>query len=368
VTYERGRADVCFAEVARRHDTILSDVFRSVGRKRDAKMATLIKNTHKTGKVTWKCKVRRNGHPTRTRTFDTKADAEAWARLSEVEIDRRDAPIDRSADHTTLADILIRYRDNVCPTHRGAIHEIGRINIFLRHPASRLVMSKVTPAVMAAWRDDRMKTVSAGSILREMTLIRCAIRCARNDWGLEIKECPLARISKPKNPPARDRRISPEEEQALYEGCKRSRNPYLRPSIEFAIHTAMRQGEIVGLLWKNVDLERRIAKIEMTKSGRSRVVPLSTRAVEILKGLPRDTDRVFEGFSTKSVKHAFVRLTARLKFENLHFHDLRHEAISRLVERGLNLMEVAAISGHATLNMLKRYTHLKAEDIALKLG
>jgi integrase len=331
-------------------------------------MATFIKNTHKTGKVTWKCKVRRNGYPTRTATFETKADAEVWARKAEHEMDRSEAPINRSADQITLADILTRYRDEVCPTHRGGVHEIGRINIFLRHPASRLVMSKVTPAVMAAWRDERMKTVSAGSILREMSLIRCAIKCARNDWGLEIRECPLARISKPKNPPARDRRVTPEEEKTLYEGCKRSRNPYLRPSIEFAIHTAMRQGEIVGLLWRNVDLEKRIVKIEMTKNGKPRVVPLSTRAVEILRGLPQDTERVFEGFSTYSVKHAFVRLTERLKMEDLHFHDLRHEAISRLVERGLNLMEVAAISGHATLNMLKRYTHLKAEDIALKLG
>jgi integrase len=229
-------------------------------------------------------------------------------------------------------------------------------------------MDKITPAIMAAWRDERMKTVSAGSILREMTIIRCAIKRARNEWGIDLRECPLARVTKPKNPPARDRRISPEEEQMLYEGCKRSRNRYLRPSIEFAICTAMRQGEIVDLLWKNVDLEKRTAKLVLTKNGKPRIVPLSTRAVEILRSLPDDTERVFEGFSTYSVRHAFVRLTTRLNIDDLHFHDLRHEAVSRLVERGLNLMEVAAVSGHATLNMLKRYTHLRAEDIALKLG
>lgn len=106
----------------------------------------------------------------------------------------------------------------------------------------------------------------------------------------------------------------------------------------------------------------------MTKNGRSRVVPLSSRAIEIIQSLPQDTERVFQGFSTYSVKHAFVRLVARQRLHDLHFHDLRHEAISRLVERGLNIMEVAAVSGHQTMQMLKRYTHLRPEDIALRLG
>lgn len=175
-------------------------------------------------------------------------------------------------------------------------------------------------------------------------------------------------MTKPKERPPRERRISPEEETLLYEGCKTARSPYLRPAIEFALQTAMRRGEIVALEWRNVDFQKRTDRLSMTKNGRSRTVPLSHRAVEILFSLPRDIERIFAGFSTCSVRHAFVRLVARMKLDDLHFHDLRHETISRLVERGLNVMEVAAVSGHQTLQMLKRYTHLRAEDIALRLG
>lgn len=331
-------------------------------------MATLIKNTDKSGKVTWQVKIRRKGFPPRTMTFSSKAQAQEWARRIEADMDTASHPANNHAEHTTLGDILTRYREEVVPTHRGAKHEFQRINQLLREPMSRCTLAELTPGIIAHWRDARLRTVSPGSVLREMTILRSAIKRARNEWGIDLRECPLSRVTKPKDRPHRERRVSATEEALLYEGCRKARNPYLRPAIAFALETAMRQGEIVTLEWRNVDLIRRTARLPMTKNGRSRVVPLSTRAVEVLGTLPNDTERVFHGFSTYSVKHAFVRLVARVKLHDLHFHDLRHEAISRLVERGLNIMEVASISGHQTMQMLKRYTHLRAEDLAKKLG
>jgi len=331
-------------------------------------MATFIKNTDTAGKASWQAKIRRKGFPSQTRTFATKAQAQEWARSVETAMDRAEHPTSRVAEQTTLGQILARYRDEVAPTHRGGKHEAQRIGQLLRHPLAQNTMADLTPAKIAHWRDDRLRAVSASSVLREMTILRSAIKRARAEWGIALREHPMIHVAKPKDNPPRERRISHTEEALLYAGCQKARNPYLRPAIEFALETAMRQGEIVALEWRNIDWERRTARLPMTKNGRSRVVPLSSRAIEILRSLPTETERAFQGFSTYSVKHAFVRLVARQKLVDLHFHDLRHEAISRLVERGLNIMEVAAVSGHQTMQMLKRYTHLRPEDIALRLG
>jgi integrase len=131
----------------------------------------------------------------------------------------------------------------------------------------------------------------------------------------------------------------------------------------------MRQSELVGLKWKNIDFQRRTAFLPHTKNGESRSVPLSAEALNVLGNLPRSiSGDVFPGLTTTAVKKAFTRATRRAEIEDFHFHDLRHEATTRLFERGLNIMAVAAITGHKDLRMLQRYTHLKAEDLARKLG
>ena len=131
----------------------------------------------------------------------------------------------------------------------------------------------------------------------------------------------------------------------------------------------MRQGELIGLRWEHVDLARRIAHLPDTKNGEARTVPLSSTAVDVLRALPRSIHaEVFPGLTTEAVKRAFARARRRAGLEDLHFHDLRHEATTRLFERGLNIMEVATITGHKDLRMLRRYTHLKAEELARKLG
>jgi integrase len=130
----------------------------------------------------------------------------------------------------------------------------------------------------------------------------------------------------------------------------------------------MRQGEIVNLRWQHVDTKRRTAFLPDTKNGEARTVPLSTVVVDLLQALPRSiTGEVFPGVTTEAVKQAFIRATRRAKIEDFHFHDLRHEATTRLFERGLNIIEVSSITGHKDLQMLRRYTHLRAEDLAKKL-
>jgi integrase len=139
--------------------------------------------------------------------------------------------------------------------------------------------------------------------------------------------------------------------------------------VALAIETGMRRSELLGLQWSNVDLERRVALLPVTKNGESRGVPLSSRAVAILRSLPASSNgRVFGELTTDALKQSFKRAVRRAAIGSLRLHDLRHEATSRFFEKGLNLMEVAYVTGHKTLQMLKRYTHLSITDLTTRLG
>lgn len=158
----------------------------------------------------------------------------------------------------------------------------------------------------------------------------------------------------------------------LRDACKASGAPLLDPMVVLAVETAMRLGELLNLTWGHLDLTARVATLPETKNGESRRVPLSTRAVEVLRGIPRHLSdaRVFWRWSrADSFENAWRRAVGKAGIADLRFHDLRHEATSRLFERGFNMMEVAAITGHKTLQMLKRYTHhLRAETLVARLA
>lgn len=168
-------------------------------------------------------------------------------------------------------------------------------------------------------------------------------------------------MRRPQGAKPRDRRLVGDEAQRLLAACTDARNPFLLPIVKLAIETAMRQGEIVSLDWKHVDLKKCVAYLPETKNGEPRGVPLSTTAVATIRALPRSTTgKLFPGVTTEAVKRAFMRACERAEIENFHFHDLRHEATSRPFEKCLNPLEVASITGHKTLQMLRRYTHLRA--------
>jgi integrase len=178
-------------------------------------------------------------------------------------------------------------------------------------------------------------------------------------------------VRRPSVPQGRKRRLEDGEEERLLTACDRGRTPLLKQLVVLAIETSMRRGELLGLRWEHVHLVKRIVHLPVTKNGESRDVPLSRRATDTLTALSKHKqpgiDCVFP-MSGHSVRLAFERLRTRAKMSDLRLHDLRHEAISRLFERGLNVAEVSAISGHKELRMLQRYTHLRAIDLVARLG
>jgi len=317
----------------------------------------------------WRVKIRRTGLPSQTRTFDNRTQAQQWARGVESEIDKGIVVDRRVAQRLSLAEILERYRREVTPTKRGAADENLRLKAMAQRPFARIRMSALTSSHLAAYRDERLKVVSGATVNRELSTLSHAIDTARREWDVYLPTNPCTLVRRPPQGRPRDRRLQGDEEKRLLAACRGARNKWLAHFVAIAIETGMRRGELLGLLWDNVDLERRTAFLPVTKNGESRGVPLSSRAVEALRALPPSTNgRVFGELTREALKQSFNRAARRAGITGLRVHDLRHEATSRFFEKGLNVMEVASVTGHKTLQMLKRYTHLSVTDLATRLG
>lgn len=317
----------------------------------------------------WQAMVRRKGAPQRCRSFEKRADAERWARDLEGQIDRTGVlPDTRLAEDTTLRDLFKRYLAEVTPQKRSAKSEALRIKALMRRPLAAYSIANLSSAALAEYRDQRLKSVSPATVVRELQTISHAIEIGRREWGVYVPENPAKLVRRPSVPRGRDRRLRGDEEARLYAACDAGRSPYMQPLVILALETAMRRGELLGLSWGDIDWEKRIAHLHLTKNGDSRDVPLSGRAYETLWHLhgERRGDRVF-AVTGHAVQQAWDHLRGRAGCPDLHFHDLRHEAVSRLFEKGLDMMAVATISGHKELSMLKRYTHLRAEDLVARL-
>lgn len=317
----------------------------------------------------WQARVTYKGFPDEVKTFNSKAEAQRWARDVEAGMDSG-AYQDRSkADDQTLHDVLQRYMLEVTPTKRGAKREAEGIAFMQRHKMADHSMSKLSPSVIARYRDERLKTVSAGTIIRELSILSSIITHARKEWSLPITN-PCELVRKPPTPQGRNRILSGDEELKLLDELqpRGRRSLWMAPLVLLALQTAMRRGELLSLRWENVDLVRQVAFLPVTKNGTARTVPLSSMAVKTLTGLERSEDgRVFP-MTDMGLEAAFRKACKRANILNLHFHDLRHTATSRMAEKLPNVIELASVTGHQTIQMLKRYYHPKAEALAKKLG
>lgn len=332
-------------------------------------MATIRRRATSDGTIRWQAIIRKVGFPPRSKCFPSRELAERWATVTEASMITGTFADTREADAALMLDLFSRYRSEVTPTKRGAAAERGRLDRFMRQPIARYSASNLTPQRVAEWRDARLKRVSGSTVNRDLSLLGHVLEVARKEWGIFILVNPVRCVRRPSNNPSRDRRLVGDEESRLLNVCQSGFGDYLCPAVVLSIETAMRRSEIVSLDWRHIDLTKRVARLLVTKNGDKRDVPLSTRAVAALESVKTSRDgQVFRGWTPNAYRLAYVRAVERAGITNLTLHDLRHEAISRLFERGLSLMEVAAISGHKSFAMLKRYTHLRAEDLALKLG
>nr|WP_320013086.1 site-specific integrase [uncultured Desulfobulbus sp.] len=319
------------------------------------------------GPLQWRARIRRRGYPVVSKTFETKADAEAWARQIESEMDRKMFISRAEAEQYTLSECIDRYIEEYIPRLKHGKREADRARALQRRPIAQRIMATIRAKDIADFRREReAENVSGNTIRLDFALLSKLFNYARSDWGMESLQNPVKLAAKPKPSKGRDRRLETGEEEKLLKAAK----PLFQAVILFALATAMRREEIASLQWKNVNLASRYVYLPETKNSEARTVPLSATAIDILKTLPsaEREDRVF-GITADQITDTMKRVRKKAELSNIRFHDLRHEATSRFFEHtDLDVMEIKAITGHKTLQMLSRYTHLRTARLADRLN
>ena len=317
------------------------------------------------GKFQWEARVRRKGHPVVCKTFETKGDAEQWARHIENEMDRGIFVSRVEAENTTLLEALERYIAEYIPRLAHPYKAIMMARQLQRHPLATRFLATIRAKDIGEYIKDREAQGKSGAtIVREINMLSRLFNVAAASWDMESLQNPVKKALKPKVAKGRERRLEEGEEERLLKAAW----PPFRPIIKFALETAMRRDEIASLTWDHVNLEKRCCFLPETKNGTSRSVPLSPEALRILEALPGREGQVF-GMQDYTVTKYMVKACKAAGIENLTFHDLRHEAISRLFENtDLDVMEIKAISGHKSMQMLARYSHLRTHRLADRLA
>lgn len=301
--------------------------------------------------------------------FPTKIAAQMWA----AEIEKKIIQGGFSGGHgKTVGDLLQRYVSTVSVNKRGAVEEGYRVNGICREDIAKMRLDELKPCHMAEWRDKRLGSVVAATVLREWGLISHAFNIAINEWGW-MTENPLRKVTKPKTPRPRNRRFVDDEITRLlmalgydYNEKPEKTGGRVGAAMLFAIETAMRAGELLSLTWDNVDIEARVAHLPITKNGFSRDVPLSQEAIRIINQVRVDgTESVFN-LSTDQLDQLFQIAKRRTQITDLHFHDTRAEAITRLSKK-VDILTLSKISGHRDLKILQGYYRESAADIAKRL-
>ena len=283
----------------------------------------------------------------------------------------------------TVAAALDRYVKEVVPTKKPGSQrrDIGRAE-FLKSKLGQYSLAALSAELIAKFRDERLAEGKANNTVRlELALLSHMYTIAIKEWSLGLIANPVLNIRKPSPGQGRNRRLNNDEEDRLLKACDEHSNPFLGWIVRIALYTSMRKSEITSLTREQVNLEKRTVFLPDTKNGSVRTVPLTNKAYLVLKEAlshpirPIDTNLIFYGEPGKDgqrkpyvINRVWIMALERAEISGLRFHDLRHEATSRFVEAGLSDQEVASITGHKSMQMLKRYTHLRTEDLVNRIS
>jgi integrase len=322
----------------------------------------------------WQARVHRKDHQPIVQSFNSKADAIKWARHVESQLAL--GVLAPKQVMPRLKTVVERYVEEVTPTKKGDSQERYRAAQWKKSKLVDMQLDKITGEEVAKYRDERLKEVSANTVRLELAFLSVVFEQCRKEWGFAVSN-PVRQIRMPKPGKPRQRRLEAGEEDALLAACKASRAYYLHTFVVLAIETGMRSGELLAVTWGNVNFEKRTIFLPDTKNGNPRTVPLSTRALGAIHALPMSLNGRLFSSGYHSIHNAFQLAVTKAQatqpdnvtfLRELRFHDLRHEAVTRLFEKGLNPIEVGMVSGHKTLSMLQRYTHLRAKDLLSRLA
>lgn len=323
------------------------------------------------GSVSYRVKVRLKGHPTTTGTFQRITDAKRWAQSTEAAIREGRYFKTAEAKRHTLGDLVDRYIAEVLPTKPKNASNSQQHLIWWKSKLGAYLLADVSPALVVKYRNELLATTTRrgtkmanGTVVRYMASLSHAFSLAVKDWQW-IDDSPLRKVSKPKEPRGRERFLSDDERITLLEFCKSSTSRFLYPVVVLALSTGMRRGEIMGLRWGQIDLSRGRILLFETKNNTSRAVALAGLALSLMGELNKirriDTDLVFygeTGIQPVDLTKPWTTALGKANLTDFRFHDLRHSAASYLAMNGATTIEIAAVLGHKTLQMVKRYSHL----------
>lgn len=308
-------------------------------------------------------------------TFDTHDEARAWAAAQEARLAQGAVARDGQAAFLTPADLFRRYKEEVSPSKRGERWEAIRLDMLARFPVFAKPLRDFGPEDLARWRNERLALVAPSSVNRELNLLSAVFTAAIKEWRLGLRENPVHLVSRPKQTRARTRRVTDAEAKAVRdalgwdgETAPASLSQWIAWTHALAMETAMRKGEMLGLVWARVRLDRAYVELAETKNGHGRNVPLSRRARALFAmlraGAPHDrvvpvNPGTFDTMFRRAVKDAGL--------VDLHFHDSRREATTRLAPKVGNALDLARITGHRDPRQLMDYYRPDASELAEKL-
>ena len=316
-------------------------------------------SVYKRGNNRYQAIIRRKGYRSQTKTFESRIDAERWAREVECQMDTSYFSDRREIERTTLSQALQRYLEVVSPMKRGYTAERNRILQLQRNPLALRGLSTLRAKDFVQYRDDRLKKVSANTVRLELALLSHLYTIAIKEWSMPLSH-ELRNVRKPPAGPGRERRLESDENLRLHEVLKRAEGRgaavWLEACIDLALETGMRAGEILSLNWQQVKIDACTIRLNCTKNGSARTVPLTEKATEVLKRLPRDiSGKVIPNFhDTSGLDRAFKRLCEAAGVNGLRFHDLRHEAASSFAPH-MPATTLAKIMGWRSIQMAMRY-------------
>ncbi len=328
----------------------------------------------------YRARITRKGESTISKSFKTEYDAQKWVRQIEVQIELGiylEEPKKKLIRHDiSLPDAISKYISTHTIHKLNHRTEAGILGLISKRWENRK-LSSIQKQDVLMLKEDLLKCGRAASTVNHyINAISQLFQVAVNEWEFKLNN-PTAGIKRMTEPQGRMKRLLPESEKILLTYSSDTSILPLSSIIIIAIETGMRSAEILSMRWEDIDLENRRVLLRHTKNGESRSVPLTSRAKNELLNLSssQDSELVFP-YCRWQVRRQFIKAVNKAKlthkgvqnpFNDLRFHDLRHEALSRLSDKGLNVIELAHISGHRTLSMLKRYTHPCHETLLNKI-
>ena len=336
-------------------------------------MATTQKRRNADGRIVYRVRIRRKGFPLRTATFHRLSEARNWATTTESET--LQSRLSYADQEYTLAATIDRYITDILPNKRPSTTRSQRQQLeWWRNALKGCKLDEVTPIMVAGYRDKLAKRIGPATVNRYLAALSHTFTVATKDWGWCYNN-PLRNVRRLREPRGRVRYLSDEERHRLLAACQMSRNPHLHTLVVLALSTGARRGELLGLRWNNVDLDRGVITLHETKNGERRMLPLMGYALELMRskgiGQIKLDSLVFPGPRRSKPTHirtAWNTALRRANLDDFRFHDLRHSCASYLAMGGASLAEIAEVLGHKDLDVTRRYAHLSQEHTRKLVG